>query len=122
MDEAALRELYERTWRAMIAKDERELEVCHSEAFVLVHMTGLHQPKEDYVRSIVGGTLNYYSAETEAFDVVLADAEHAEVTGMSKVSAAVYGGGKHTWRLRMSFRAVREKGVWRFCHCEVTTY
>ena len=122
MDEQQIRELYQRTWRAMIAKDERALGECHADDFVLVHMTGTRQPKAAYIRAIMDGTLNYYSERTERIDIRLTDARHATVTGRSEVSATVYGGGRHTWHLLMQFRAVREGGAWRMSHCRVSTY
>ena len=106
----------------MIAKDEAALDECHSDGFVLVHMTGTRQPKPVYIRSILGGTLNYYSEQTERLDISFTDAAHADVVGRSQVAAAVYGGGRHTWHLLMQFKAVKEDGNWRFCHCEVSTY
>ena len=121
MDEQLIRDLYRRTWRAMIGKDEKTLDELHADSFVLVHMTGTRQPKPVYIRSILNGTLNYYSEKTERISIHLADNTHADVTGYSEVSAAVYGGGRHTWHLLMQFKAIKEDGKWRFSHCEVST-
>ena len=122
MDEQLLRALYAAIWQAMIAKDEPALSACHSDDFVLVHMTGTRQSKPVYIRSILNGTLNYYSEKTERLDIRLTSANTAELTGLSEVSAAVYGGGRHTWHLRMQFKASKENGKWRMSHCEVSTY
>ena len=120
--EQQIRELYARTWRAMIAKDEQALNDCHSDDFVLVHMTGTRQSKPVYIRSIMQGTLNYYSEKTERIDIRLTSENTADVTGWSEVSAAVYGGGRHTWHLLMRFKAIKESGKWRMSHCGVATY
>ena len=122
MDEQQIRELYARTWRAMIAKDEQALADCHSDDFVLVHMTGTRQPKSVYIRAILNGTLNYYSEKTECIDIRLHSGSTADVTGWSEVNAAVYGGGRHTWHLLMLFKATKGNGKWRMSHCEVSTY
>ena len=53
--------LYHEIYAAMIAKDETELERIHADEFVLIHMTGMHQSKKEYIRAIMDGTLNYYS-------------------------------------------------------------
>ena len=106
----------------MIQKDEKSLNDCHSGNFVLVHMTGARQPKPVYIRSIMNGTLNYYSEKTEHLDIHFTSENSADVTGRSEVNAAVYGGGRHTWHLLMQFKATKENSIWRFCHCEVTTY
>ena len=50
--------LYERMYKAMIAKDAEVLRQVHAPDFVLVHMTGMQQSREQYIRCIVDGTLN----------------------------------------------------------------
>ena len=122
MDEQQIRQLYAMIWQAMIAKDEQALNECHCDDFVLVHMTGTHQPKSVYIRSILNGTLNYFSEKTEHLDIHFTSENTADVTGRSEVNAAVYGGGRHTWHLLMQFKAKRENCKWRMSHCEVSTY
>lgn len=122
MDEQLLRGLYHDVWQAMIAKDEKALDAFHSHDFVLVHMTGTRQKKSVYIQSILNGTLNYYDEQTDSLDFRLMDDCHALVTGYSVVNAAVYGGSRRTWHLKMAFKAVKEQGVWRFSDCEVSTY
>ena len=68
-EEQQISSLYERMYTAMIAKDEAVLREVHAEDFVLVHMTGMHQNREQYIRAIMDGTLNYYSAETEDLQI-----------------------------------------------------
>ena len=94
-EETKLRQLYEDMYVAMAAKDEAELDRVHDNSFVLVHMTGMRQDKKTYIRSILNGTLNYCSAVTEDLSVQV-NGDTATMTGKSRVSAAVFGGGKHT--------------------------
>ncbi len=122
MDGQKLENLYKRTWRAMIDKNEKVLYACHTNSFVLVHMTGTLQSKPVYIRSILNGTLNYYSEQTEYIDIRMTGENSADVTGYSKVSATVYGGGYHDWRLRMAFKAIKKKDDWFFSQCVVSTY
>ena len=103
-DEEKLRQLYEDMYAAMVAKDEAELDRVHDDSFVLVHMTGMRQDKKTYIRAIMNGMLNYYSAITEDLSIQIS-ADTATMTGKSRVNAAVFGGGKHTWRLQLFFRA-----------------
>ena len=53
----------------MVAKDTVVLNRVHADDFVLTHMTGMHQSKQEYIRAIAGGTLNYYSAEHEQMEI-----------------------------------------------------
>lgn len=120
-DREALCKLYEEMYAAMVAKDRAELTRVHDDSFVLVHMTGMRQDRETYIRSIMNGTLNYYSAVTEDLSVRI-DGDTATMTGKSKVSAAVFGGGKHTWRLQLHFHARRTDEGWKLVKAEASTY
>ena len=120
-DETKLRQLYEDMYAAMVTKDEAELNRVHDDSFVLVHMTGMHQDKKTYIRSILNGTLNYYSAVTEDISV-LVDGDTATMTGKSRVNAAVFGGGKHTWRLQLFFHAKKTDDGWKLTKAEASTW
>ncbi len=120
-DKQQLAALYERMYKAMIAKDSTVLDEVHADDFVLVHMTGMHQSKPVYIRAIMDGTLNYYSAVTEELDVDV-DGDKAVITGRSRVEAAVFGGGRHTWPLSLRFEARKENGTWRFTRSQASTY
>lgn len=120
-DETKLRQLYEDMYAAMVAKDEAELDRVHDDSFVLVHMTGMHQDKKTYIRSILNGTLNYYSAVTENLSVQV-NGDTATMTGQSRVNAAVFGGGKHTWRLQLFFHAKKTENGWKLTKAEASTW
>ena len=120
-DKDKIIQLYKEMYTAMINKDRAELERVHDDSFVLVHMTGMRQPKEVYISSIMDGTLNYYSAEHEDMQVEI-NGDTAVLTGRSKVTAAVFGGGKHTWRLQLRFQLLKKNGQWRFALASASTY
>ena len=80
-----------------------------SDDFVLTHMTGIHQSKQEYIRVIASGTLNYYSTEHEQMEIKVCG-NHATLTGRSRVTAAVFGGGCHIWRLQLHFNLSKEEG------------
>ena len=120
-DKEQIIQLYKEMYTAMVNKDRAELERVHDDSFVLVHMTGMRQPKEVYISSIMDGTLNYYSASHEDVRVEI-DGDSAVLIGRSRVNAAVFGGGKHTWRLELRFQLVKIKGEWRFALASASTY
>ena len=120
-DKQLIEALYREMYQAMVSKDTVTLNRVHADDFVLTHMTGMHQSKQEYIRSIVGGTLNYYSAEHEQMDITV-NGDHATLTGRSRVEAAVFGGGRHTWRLQLSLTLVMENGAWRFTSARASTY
>lgn len=113
--------LYGQMYSAMISKDRAVLERVHDDSFVLVHMTGMRQQKSVYIDSIMDGTLNYYSAQHEDMQVSVSG-DTAALTGKSKVDAAVFGGGRHTWRLQLMFELVNKGGEWIFTLAQASTY
>lgn len=113
--------LYKQMYRAMVEKDSATLNSIHADEFVLVHMTGMHQTKQEYIHAIMDGALNYYSATHEQIDITL-DGDRATLTGRSHVTAAVFGGGRHTWRLQLTFQLVKRDGRWLFTDSKASTY
>ena len=113
--------LYEGMYRAMIAKDTVALGRLLTEDSVLVHMTGHRQSRKEYLSEIASGVLNYYSVETDALEITV-DGDTARMTGRSRVNAAVYGGGRHTWRLQMDSQLRKENGMWRIAYSRASTY
>lgn len=120
-DKERIVKLYEEMYAAMINKDRAKLERIHDDTFALIHMTGMKQSKDEYITAIMNGTLNYYSAVHEETKVTI-DGNRASLTGKSKVAAAVFGGGKSTWRLRLDFELIRENGEWYFTLARASTY
>ncbi len=113
--------LYHQMYQAMVEKDTATLNRIHAPEFVLVHMTGMRQSKQAYIQAIADGTLNYYSAEHEQMDLTINN-EHATLQGRSRVSAAVFGGGRHTWPLQLTFQLVKRNGHWLFAESRASTY
>ena len=122
MDEKeTIRELYRRYWRCMIAKDAEGLRELMAEDYTLTHMTGVKQSAEVFLQGLLAGTFNYDSAEHDSIEVTITG-DSAVMTGKSRVLAAVYGGGKHSWRLRGDFTLRKENGAWRFTGSRASTY
>lgn len=117
MCQAAYIEMY----RAMIAKDIPALSTVLDESFVLVHMTGMRQPKAAFLKAVENGTLNYASAEHDSMEVTI-NGDHAALIGKSRVHAAVFGGGWHTWRLEQDLTLIRKDDRWLITLSEASTY
>ena len=120
-DTEQIREQYGKMYDAMIRKDADALSAVLDDSFVLVHMTGMRQPKAAFIQSVLNGTLNYYSAQHENIPVRV-DGDTAELTGQSRVNAAVFGGGRHTWRLQQEIALTKTEGVWRMTRAVASTY
>jgi ketosteroid isomerase-like protein len=122
MDEKELiRGLYRKYWRYMIDKDAEGLRSLMAGDYYLLHMTGLKQSAEVFLRGLLDGTFNYYSAEHDCIDVEI-NGDRASMTGRSRVVAAVYGGRKSSWRLQGDFTLQKESGVWKMTSSRASTY
>ena len=120
-DTEQIQEQYRKMYDAMIRKDADALSAVLDDSFVLVHMTGMQQPKAVFMQSVLDGTLNYYSAQHEHTPVRV-NGDSAELTGQSRVNAAVFGGGRHTWRLQQKITLKKTNGVWRMTRAVASTY
>ena len=120
-DEQAIRKVYEDMYRAMIAKDTVALGGLLSDDSVLVHMTGHRQPRKEYLAEIAAGVLNYYNVDTDSLEITI-DGDTARMIGRSRVNAAVYGGGRHTWRLQMDSQLRKIDGQWKITVSKASTY
>ena len=105
----------------MIEKDVDGLRGMMAKDYYLLHMTGTRQSADEFLRGLRWGTFNYFSAEHDAIDVTI-HGDTAEMVGKSRVEAAVYGGGRHLWRLRGDFTVRKENGVWKLASSEASTY
>ena len=112
---------YQEMYRAMIAKDIPALSAVLDDSFVLVHMTGMRQPKAAFLKAVANGTLNYSSAEHDSMDVNV-NGDTAILIGKSRVHAAVFGGGWHTWRLEQDLQLVKKGDHWLITLAEAGTY
>ena len=120
-DKELIRELYLRMYEAMIAKDEKVLNEIHADDFTLIHMTGMRQDKKSYIAAIMKGTLNYYDQKCEKLDIQI-DNDRGVLTGKSLVTAAVFGGGIHTWRLQLRFDLIKKNDQWLLSKAQASTY
>ena len=120
-DTEIIKEMYRQYWKYMIAKNEASLRGMMSDDYYLMHMTGVHQSADDFISGLMGGTFNYYSADHDDIQVSI-NGDTATMVGKSRVLAAVYGGGRHIWRLRGDFTLRKENGKWKLTSSKASTY
>ena len=108
---------------ASMRKDAGGIAAVLADDYALVHMTGMRQSKRAYIGAVLDGTLNYYSTEHDSIDVrVATDGAHAIIRGRSRVNAAVFGGGRNTWRLQQDLEAEKRDGAWLLVESRASTY
>ena len=116
-----IQEQYKKMYDAMIRKDEAALSTVLDDSFVLVHMTGMRQSKPAFLRAVMDGTLNYFSARHENMPVSVSG-DTATITGQSYVAAAVFGGGRSNWRLQQKITLKKKDGAWLMTESVASTY
>ena len=120
-DRETIEELYREYWRCMIKKDVDGLRSMMTDDCYLLHMTGMKQSAELFLKGLMDGTFNYYAADHDSIKVTV-DGDHAGMIGKSRVLASVYGSGKRSWRLRGDFTLRKENGHWKFSSSSASTY
>ena len=105
----------------MIEKDGAALDMLLADNFVLVHMTGMRQNKQAFIRAVENGTLNYYSEDLQETKAVV-DKDYVRFVGRSFVNAAVFGGGRHTWRLQLELKYINVGDDWLISEAVASTW
>ena len=120
-DKEIIEACYRQMYCGMVNKDRTILSEVLDASFVLIHMTGMHQTKEAFIRAIEDGTLNYFCADHQHLEAVVYGST-AKLTGQSIVSAAVFGGGRHTWRLQLDLKLIKDVDAWVITEARASTY
>ena len=121
MDEQQIKDQYRAFYRAAIAKDKAGMEATLDESFHLTHMTGMRQSRDEYIRYILRGTMNYYFEEPVNLEAKVSG-NTATLLAQSRVEAAVFGGGHHTGQLQLDMKAERIDGYWKFTDAVASTF
>ena len=120
-DKEQVKACYRQMYRGLLDKNRNLLSEVLDSTFVLVHMTGMRQSKEVFIRAVEDGTLNYYSAEHQRMDAEV-HGDTAELIGRSVVNAAVFYGGRNSWHLQLRLKLIRAGGAWRATEARASTY
>ncbi|MCH5142662.1 MAG: nuclear transport factor 2 family protein [Clostridiales bacterium] len=112
---------YRAMYRAMIEKDGAALAKLLDDSFALVHMTGMRQNKQAFIRAVENGTLNYFSEDLQETKTIV-HKDFVQLTGKSLVSAAVFGGGRHTWHLQLDIKFILVEGDWLIREAVASTW
>ena len=83
----------------MIEKNKNKLNDSMSNNACLYHMTGLKESKEEYIKDILNGTLNYYDYEIIKFDIEKV---------IIRLLAKVYNSNKTWWTLIIYTKYIEE--------------
>lgn len=120
-DKELVRKLYIDLCEASINKDLIKLGEILSDDYVLVHMTGMKQTKEDYLDSVKSGELSYFESKHESIDVNV-NGDDATIIGKTKTLASPFGISKSWWNLRQDLKAKKIDGKWILMYSKASSY
>ena len=120
-DKELVRKLYIDLCEASINKDLIKLDEILSDDYVLVHMTGMKQTKEDYLDSVKSGELSYFESKHESIDVNV-NGDDATIIGKTKTLASPFGTSKSWWNLRQDLKAKKIDGKWILLYSKASSY
>ena len=120
-DKEKIENCYRQMYLGMIRKDRSMLTEVLDDSFVLVHMTGMRQSKTAFINAVEDGTLNYFSVDHQRIEASV-HGEQAELVGQSEVAAAVFGGGRSTWRLQLKLKLEQKADSWKITEAKASTY
>ena len=114
-------ELYKRLCDASINKDIEALQEILADDYILIHMTGMRQSKQDYISSVIKGELKYYESIHESIEVSV-DGDKASVIGKTKTLASPFGTSKSWWRLRQDLKLEKRADKWVIVSSKASMY
>ena len=119
--EEIIRNLYIELCDASTNKYLNKLDEILADDYILVHMTGMNQTKEDYINSVKNGELKYYESIHEDIEINIKN-NKAIVIGKTKTLASPFGMHKSWWRLRQDLELEKVEGKWVIKQSKASTY
>lgn len=120
-DRQIVENMYKELAQASIDRNLEKLDILLADEYVLVHMTGMHQSKKDYMNSVNSGELKYYDLVHESIEVKL-NGDKAEVIGKTKTLASPFGSSKSWWRLRQDMKFEKRNNRWYIVYSKASMY
>lgn len=120
-DEEIIKELYIKLCDASIKKDKNTLLDILSDDYILVHMTGMNQSREQYIDSVLNGELKYFESKHESIEVNI-NGDTATIIGKTKTLASPFGMSKSWWRLRQDLEVKKINNEWKITKSKASTY
>ncbi len=98
--------------QAIIKKDKSRMEEFLDSSFVLVHMSGNEEPKNQFISDVMGGVLNYFHSKIINPKIKINNNSGEMVVDVN-LDAKVYG-MKGNWTLHSKNIFQKKNGKWYF--------
>ncbi len=97
--------------QAMIDADKEALERYYPEDYVLIHMTGKRQTRDEYIADILSGALDYYNCSIDKVEIEISG-DKAALSCRTVLDASPYGFGRSNWMLHPEYAYGYQNGAW----------
>ncbi|MCM3654779.1 nuclear transport factor 2 family protein [Metabacillus litoralis] len=109
-DKQKILAVYHRIDGAMVNKDTETLDDILDDNYVLVHITGYHQPKQEWLEQIDNEEMTYFKTMPQKTTITI-DGNTAILICDTKIDARIYG-FRNTWSMQMKMRFEKRGDNW----------
>jgi ketosteroid isomerase-like protein len=109
-DKQKIQSVYQRIDNAMVNKDTETLEKILDDNYVLVHITGYHQPKQEWLEQIENEQMKYYKTMPQKTTITI-EGNTAILICDTKLDARIYG-FRNTWSMQMKMHFEKRGDNW----------
>jgi hypothetical protein len=109
-DKQKILAVYQQIDDAMVNKDTKSLDNILDVNYVLVHMTGYHQPKQEWLEQIENEQMKYFKTMPQKTTITI-DGNTAVLICDTKIDARIYG-FRNTWSMKMEMHFEKRGENW----------
>jgi hypothetical protein len=109
-DKQTILTIYQRIDDAMVTKDTETLDKILDNNYVLVHMTGYHQPKQEWLEQIENEQMKYFKIMPQKTTITI-NGNSAILICDTKIDARIYG-FRNTWSMQMKMHFEKRGNNW----------
>lgn len=120
-DKEIIKELYIDLCESSINKDIDKLNNILADNYILEHITGMKQTKDDYINSVKNGELKYYESIHESINIKI-EGNKATLIGKTKTLASPFCSTISWWRLKQYLTIEKINNRWQITHSIASTY
>ncbi|WP_160724707.1 nuclear transport factor 2 family protein [Bacillus sp. USDA818B3_A] len=109
-DKQKILAVYQQIDDAMVNKDTKSLKTILDDNYVLVHMTGYHQPKQEWLEQIENEQMKYFITMPQKITIII-DGNTATLICDTKIDARIYS-FRTTWSMKMEMHLEKRGEDW----------
>ncbi|MCY8034299.1 nuclear transport factor 2 family protein [Bacillus sonorensis] len=109
-DKQKILDVYQRIDEAMVNKDTETLDNILDDDYVLVHMTGYHQGKQEWLEQIENEEMKYFKTMPQKITITM-NVDTAIIVCDTSIDARIYG-LRNTWSMKMEMHFEKRGDNW----------